>query len=109
MNIIDPSFLFELDSGPCVDKLAIGQQLSSWFENCSNMNGISSLGVVSDERAFHLKMCRLARKTANLRLADRHMRFHSAQRQAHSNGLMEVHPFTLSVFDLSLLLVTLCL
>ncbi|VDK27744.1 unnamed protein product [Anisakis simplex] len=96
--MIDASFLFNLDDGPCLDKLAVGQQLSLWLENCSTVNGVNSLGLLEDERQFHLKMCRLARKTQNLRLADRQLKlFVSKQQQqqqmqqrqrTYTNGLL---------------------
>ncbi|VDM42302.1 unnamed protein product [Toxocara canis] len=90
-NMIDPSFLFELDSGPCIERLTLGQQLSCWLENYSHTNGAPLLGLLADERTFHLKMCTLARKMGNLRLADRQLRFHASQQRQQPQIANEVN------------------
>ncbi|MCP9257963.1 Serine/threonine-protein kinase SMG1 [Dirofilaria immitis] len=81
-NVIDPSFLFDWNNGPSLQRLIIGQQLSSWlqFTQTRENGGSSSLRIISNEAAYHLEMARLARKTRNYRLAEKHIKIHYNKR-----------------------------
>ncbi|KAL3998360.1 Phosphatidylinositol 3- and 4-kinase family protein [Acanthocheilonema viteae] len=81
-NVVDPSFLFDWKNGPPIQRLMIGQQLSSWLQNTQTREsgGCSSLRVISNEAAYHLEMARLARKTKNYRLAEKHIKIHYNKR-----------------------------
>ncbi|CAG9531984.1 unnamed protein product [Cercopithifilaria johnstoni] len=81
-NMVDPSFLFDWKNGPPIQRLIIGQQLSSWLQytQTKENGGCSSLRVISNEAAYHLEMARLARKTKNYRLAEKHIKIHYNKR-----------------------------
>lgn len=81
-NVVDPSFLFDWKNGSPIQRLALGQQLSTWLQYTQNREngGSSSLRIISNEAAYHLEMARLARKTKNYRLAEKHIKIHYNKR-----------------------------
>uniref|UniRef100_A0A915PYZ3 non-specific serine/threonine protein kinase n=1 Tax=Setaria digitata TaxID=48799 RepID=A0A915PYZ3_9BILA len=81
-NVIDPSFLFDWRNGLPMQRLAVGQQLSTWlhYTQTRENGGSSSLRIISNEAAYHLGMVRLARKTKNYRLAEKHIKIHYNKR-----------------------------
>ncbi|VDK82872.1 unnamed protein product, partial [Onchocerca ochengi] len=81
-NVVDPSFLFDWKNGLPLQRLVIGQQLSSWLQHTQTREngGSSSLRIISNEAAFYLEMARLARKTGNYRLAEKHIKIHYNKR-----------------------------
>lgn len=85
---IDPSFLFQSGIGSILDRISVAEQLSVWIENTQSPDGDSSLlQILSDEADFYLSMSKQARKTNNLRSAERHLRSHIARRFAGLCGL----------------------
>uniref|UniRef100_A0A0R3RSZ9 non-specific serine/threonine protein kinase n=1 Tax=Elaeophora elaphi TaxID=1147741 RepID=A0A0R3RSZ9_9BILA len=82
VNVVDPSFLFDWKNGPPIQRLIIGQQLSTWLQHTQTREngGCSSLRVISNEAVYHLEMARLARKTKNYRLAEKHIKIHYNKR-----------------------------
>lgn len=95
--MIDPSFLFDKKNGPPIQRLFIGQQLSSWLQHTQTREngGCSSLRVISNESAYHLEMARLARKTKNYRLAEKHIKIH------YNKRLPTLDNFQLSILRVS--------
>lgn len=65
-----------------MQRLIIGQQLSTWLQHTQTREngGSSSLRIISNETAYHLEMARLARKTKNYRLAEKHIKIHYNKR-----------------------------
>lgn len=96
--MIDPLFLFDWKNGPPIQRLIIGQQLSSWLEYTKETRengGCSALRVISNEAAYHLEMARLARKTKNYRLAEKHIKIH------YNKRLPTLDSFQLSILRVS--------
>lgn len=96
--MVDPSFLFDWKNGPPVQRLVIGQQLSTWLEYTQTREngGSSSLRIIPNEAAYHLEMARLARKTKNYRLAEKHIKIH------YNKRLPTLDSFQLSILRVSL-------
>lgn len=96
--MVDPSFLFDWKNGLPLQRLVIGQQLSSWLQHTQTREngGSSSLRIISNEAAFYLEMARLARKTGNYRLAEKHIKIH------YNKRLSTLDNFQLNILRVSL-------
>lgn len=96
-NVLDPTFLLDRKYGLLTDRISIAQKFSIWMEHTQSPEKTNSvLKIISDEASFHMGLARLARKTDNFRLANRHIRLYYSKRFPALDGIA-FHPLAVSV------------